>query len=133
MSRILVLEDDRYLRMLYALELAAEGYEVVLAPAAANALKYVKRTRPDVVVVNAPKHPANPHVIAAKIRNRANGIPLILNTACGMSEDTSVPRLHGAPATRRSPISELKRRIRELLARKHQGSEQVAVNYSAAI
>jgi two-component system, OmpR family, KDP operon response regulator KdpE len=52
MSRILVVDDDKQLLRAMRINLAARGYEVVLAPDGATALAAATRTPPDLVVVD---------------------------------------------------------------------------------
>ncbi|MCX6600004.1 MAG: hypothetical protein NT025_00360 [bacterium] len=55
MPRILVLEDNKYLRLLYALRLAAHGHIVVAAAESVDARKLVETAGLDLVVVRSHK------------------------------------------------------------------------------
>ena len=59
MPRILVLEDNSYLRMLYALRLAAHGHVVVAAPDSPDGLKQVQASDLDLIVKNPHSHRQN--------------------------------------------------------------------------
>lgn len=57
MPRILVLEDSQYLRLLYALRLAAHGHVVVAAPDSSDGLKQVQASDPDLIMKNPHPNP----------------------------------------------------------------------------
>jgi len=124
MSRVLVLDGNKYLRMLYALELASEGYEVVLAADGDEALERLKATRPDIVVMEIGKRtPAGSGHTPQSLR-KTYKMPVILNTAGGMSESEWLATGADACLVKSSDLSELKATIRELLVRSAQQHER---------
>ena len=124
MARVLVLDGNKYLRMLYALELASEGYEVVLAADGDEALERLKATRPDIVVMEIGKRtPAGPGHTPQNLR-KTYKMPVILNTARDMSESELVATGADACLVKSSDLSELKATIRELLVRSVQQNER---------
>ena len=52
MKKILVVEDDESLRLLYHDELAKAGYEVILAADGKEALKQLNAAEPDLVILD---------------------------------------------------------------------------------
>ena len=52
MKRILVVEDDKSLRLLYYDELAKAGYEVILAANGKEALKQLDKGKSDLVILD---------------------------------------------------------------------------------
>jgi len=52
MNKILVIDDDQGVRMLYADELAYEGYEVVTCDDGSMLMTSIKKERPDLVVMD---------------------------------------------------------------------------------
>lgn len=52
MSKVLIVEDDRALRMLYETELSEWGYETVLAKDGVEALEKLAADPPDVIVMD---------------------------------------------------------------------------------
>jgi CheY-like chemotaxis protein len=52
MARLLVVDDDKNLRLLYEQELQEEGHEVVLAGSGPEALDYLKSKRPDLIILD---------------------------------------------------------------------------------
>ena len=49
MAKLLVVDDDKNLRLLYEQELQEEGHEVSLASSGPEALDYLKNKRPDLI------------------------------------------------------------------------------------
>ena len=52
MAKLLIVDDDKNLSMLYEQEFQDEGYEVVLAWCGPEALDYLKTDRPDLIVLD---------------------------------------------------------------------------------
>ena len=124
MARVLVLDENKYLRMLYALELAAEGYEVVLAASADEALERLKTMRPDIVVMDICRKDPEGAPDTAAILRRTYKLPVILNTTLEVSEGDWPASVVDARLVKSSDFSELKAKIRELLVRPSQFNEK---------
>ena len=124
MSRVLVLDGNKYLRMLYALELASEGYEVVLAADGDEALERLKATRPDIVVMDIGKRTGRGAGHTPQIFRKTHKLPVILNTTQDLSESEWVAIGADACLVKSSDLSELKATIRELLVRSAQQHER---------
>jgi len=117
MPTILILDDNRYLRILYGLELRAEGYMVVLASDGDDALRKIEAIHPDLVIMDVNRHQADSPDVIAKILDKTNGIPVILNTAFDTPESVFMSWAADACLTKSSDLSELKDTIRALLER----------------
>jgi DNA-binding NtrC family response regulator len=57
MAKILVMHTNKFLRMLYVVELAREGFDILLAADGLEAVKEIKESSPDLVVVAVPSTP----------------------------------------------------------------------------
>ena len=55
MAKILVMHTNKFLRMLYVVEMAREGFEILLAADGHEAVKEIKESSPDLVVVAVPR------------------------------------------------------------------------------
>jgi CheY-like chemotaxis protein len=115
MPTILVLDDNNYLRVLYGLELRAEGYRVVLAADGNEALTKIEMTRPDLVVMDVHSRRVDRPDVMAKILDKISHIPVILNTTLSTPESAFMSWAADACLTKSSDLSELKDKIRELL------------------
>lgn len=128
MARVLVVDENKYLRMLYALELASEGYEVVLAADVNEALERLKTIRPDIVVMDVGRRATDRTPDTAHILRNTYKLPVILNTTQDLSADSSLVSAADAYLVKSSDMSELKATIRELLVRSsHHNEREVLV------
>ena len=78
---ILVVEDERDLRLLYAEELEEEGYRVSLAGDGHGLLERIAREKPDLVVLDIVLGHGNGLDLLEQIRNRHYDLPVILCSA----------------------------------------------------
>ena len=118
---ILVVDDERNIRLLYEKELREEGYEVLLASDAREALSLLDRTPPDLVVLDI-KMPGMDGIEAlGQILARNNSIPVILNSAYSSYKDSFLSWSADAYVIKSSDLGELKARIRSLLAARAEG------------
>jgi len=112
---ILVVDDEPNIRLLYETELRDEGYEVLLAADAREALKTIERVRPDLVVLDI-KMPGMDGIEAlGRILARDSAIPVILNSAYSSYKDSFMSWSADAYVIKSSDLTELKSRIRSIL------------------
>jgi two-component system response regulator (stage 0 sporulation protein F) len=81
MNRILVLDDDEAIRMLYADELYEEGYEVIASGDVLQVIQLIEQKRPDLIVMDIRLGKFNGLDLLQDIRNAYYDIPVILCTA----------------------------------------------------
>jgi len=81
-GKILVVDDEKHIRMLYQEELEGEGYEVVTSDGEEAILPLMERVSPEVVVLDI-KLGANRSGLdlLQEIRGKDQAIPVILSTA----------------------------------------------------
>jgi len=81
-GKILVVDDEKHIRMLYQEELESEGYEVVTSNGEEPILPLMERVAPDVVVLDI-KLGSNKSGLdlLQEIRGKDQAIPVILSTA----------------------------------------------------
>ncbi len=116
MARVLVLEEYRYLRSLYALELGEEGYEVDCAADREEAFRKLDTGHPDIIIVDSFGWRMDGAAIMAKIGEMKHRVPVILNTIEEVCEGTPILEKADARLTKSSDLSSLKQKVRELLA-----------------
>lgn len=82
MSKILVVDDEKHIRMLYQEELEAEGYDVAISDGSEDILAALDRETPDVVILDIKLGPEVSGLdLLQQIRSREQTLPVILCTA----------------------------------------------------
>ena len=81
MSKILVVDDDAAIRMLYADELEEEGYDVIECGEACGLMELIAGKKPDLVVMDIKLGAFNGLDLLREIRDRYYQLPVILCTA----------------------------------------------------
>ena len=122
MTTILLVEDDENQRLLYEQELMHEGYEVVTASNGKEALEKVQEKLPDIVImdINMPKMDGIEAM--GRILGKNKEIPVIINTAYSNYKDSFMSWAADAYIVKTSDLSELKEKIKEVLAKKSKDS-----------
>jgi CheY-like chemotaxis protein len=122
MTTILLVEDDKNQRLLYEQELMHEGYEVVTASNGKEALEKVQEKLPDIVImdINMPKMDGIEAM--GRILGKNKEISVIINTAYSNYKDSFMSWAADAYIVKTSDLSELKEKIKEVLAKKSKDS-----------
>ena len=82
-NKILVVDDERHIRMLYQEELQTEGYTVVSSDGSEDINALVKKEKPDLIILDI-KLEGNPKTgldLLQEIRAHDTAMPVILSTA----------------------------------------------------
>jgi len=115
-KRILVVDDEENLCLLYKDELESEGYEVRTVCDAATAIKMVDTDPPDLVVLDIRMPRMDGIEAMGRILGRRNTLPVILNSAFTSYKDDFRSWPADAYVVKSSDTRELKRVIRGVLA-----------------
>jgi CheY-like chemotaxis protein len=85
MPKVLVVDDDESLRMLYSKELTEEGYEVQTVPSGQDALESIKQSRPDAVILDIKMEGMDGLSVLDRIMEHDKTIPVVgfLHMECG--------------------------------------------------
>jgi two-component system, response regulator, stage 0 sporulation protein F len=81
MSKILLVDDEEYIRRLYAEELSEEGYEVVTVATGHDLLRKINLSQPSVVILDIRLIDYDGLELLQEIRSRYHDLPVILCTA----------------------------------------------------
>jgi DNA-binding response OmpR family regulator len=117
MNKILIVEDEDALRLLYEEELAAEGYDVTTVRDAEGALDLLGRERFDLIVTDIRMPGRDGVELITQIVGLRKDIPIIINTAYQSYKDDFMTWAADAYVVKSSSLVELKARIKDLLAR----------------
>jgi len=81
-NKILVVDDEMHIRMLYQEELESEGYEVLTSDGSDDVPLLIERQKPDVVILDIKLgHGVSGLDILQDIRRKDQDLPVILCTA----------------------------------------------------
>jgi CheY-like chemotaxis protein len=117
MKKILVVEDEEGLRLLYEEELKAEGYEVLTARNGREAIQLLEVRKPDLIILDIVMPVMNGMETLGRILGKERKIPVILNTSYSGYQEDFMSWAADAYLTKSVDLSELKDKVRELLAK----------------
>jgi CheY-like chemotaxis protein len=87
MMKILIVDDEAYIRRVLELKLKNKGYEVITAVNGAEGLEKLKLYDPDVVITDIKMPAMDGRALCEKINNSNNDKPyLIIVVTCSVSE-----------------------------------------------
>ncbi len=118
MNTILLAEDDRNLSLLYEQELSLEGYKIITAADGIEAFEKVEEQLPDLIIVDINMPKMDGIEAMGRILSKHKGIPIIINTAFSNYKDNFRTWAADAYIVKSSDLTELKNKIKELLANK---------------
>jgi len=81
MAKILVVDDEEHIRLLYSEELSEAGYEVITAADGHKLIERIETDKPDLVVLDIKMVDYNGLDLLQEIRNKFYNMPVILCTA----------------------------------------------------
>ncbi|MCF6148573.1 MAG: response regulator [Candidatus Kuenenia sp.] len=110
MTTILLVEDNKYLRLLFEQELRLEGYEVMTAINGKDAIKKVQEQRPDIIIMNLIMQDEAMSMILIKHKS----IPIIIHTSQSDYKDNFMSWAADAYVVKFSHLTELKNKIKGL-------------------
>jgi CheY-like chemotaxis protein len=118
MRRILVVDDEEAIRLLYKEELTDAGYEVELAADGMEALRKMEQVRPDLMTIDLRMPGMDGIELLGRVRAVHRDLPIIICTAYGDFRSDFGTWSSDAFLTKSSDLQELKSKIGELLASK---------------
>ena len=117
MKTILVVDDDEAIRTLLQEELEEEGYKVLIATNARDALKMVAAEPLDLVILDIRMPGMDGLEALPRILGIKEGLPVIMNTAYTQYQESFMSWAADAYIVKSSDLTELKDKIRELVNR----------------
>ena len=117
MKTILVVDDDEAIRTLLQEELEEEGYKVLIATNARDALKMVAAEALDLVILDIRMPGMDGLEALPRILGIKEGLPVIMNTAYSQYQDSFMSWAADAYVVKSSDLTELKEKIKELVNR----------------
>lgn len=118
MARLLVVDDESSIRLLYSQELADEGYEVVTAATAAEAVELIGKGEFDLIVLDIKLKNESGLDLLQKIVKERHNLPVVLCTAFSCFKDDFSAWLADGYVVKSSDLTELKEEIKRVLIKK---------------
>ena len=115
MPKVLVVDDDESLRMLYFKELSEEGYDVLTVQSGKEAIDSIKESRPDAVILDIKMEGMDGLSVLDLIMEHDKTIPVVLNTAYSTFKSDFSTWSADAYLVKSSDLSELKNTLRQVL------------------
>ena len=118
MARILVVDDEASIRLLYAQELGDEGHDVVTTGTAVEAAERFQTDTFDLIVLDIKLKNESGLDLLQKIVKERHDMPVILCTAFSCYKDDFSAWLADGYVVKSSDLQELKSEIRRVLDKK---------------
>ena len=81
MKKLLLVDDEKNIRLFYREEFTDEGYDVVTAPDGPTAIKEFEKNRPDLVVLDLQMPGMNGIEVLRRMKQIDSQVPVIICTA----------------------------------------------------
>jgi DNA-binding response OmpR family regulator len=117
-AKILIVDDEPHLRLLYETELRRAGYETMTACDGEQGLEYVETMKPDLVILDIRMAGMDGVEVLQRILDRDTTIPVILNTAYSSYRENYLTWSADAYVTKSADVTELLQKVKELLEAK---------------
>jgi DNA-binding response OmpR family regulator len=114
-KKILVVEDEEGLRLLYEEELKAEGYEVITAQNGREAIQKLEQEKPDLIILDIVMPVMDGMEALGRMVGRERNVPIILNTSYPGYRQDFMSWAADAYVMKSTDLGELKEKVRELL------------------
>lgn len=116
MSKILVVDDEKALRLLYKRDLEQDGHSVVVAQDAGEGMRALESEFPDLVVLDIRMPGVDGLDAMGRMLERHPSVPVVLNTAYSSYKENFLSWSADAYVIKSSDTGELRAKVKELLA-----------------
>ncbi len=118
MARLLVVDDESSIRLLYSQELADEGHDVTTAANITEAVEQIKENEFDLIVLDIKLKNESGLELLQKVVKERHNLPVILCTAFSCFKDDFSAWLADGYVVKSSDLTELKEEVKRVLAKK---------------
>jgi CheY-like chemotaxis protein len=115
MKKILIVDDEEVIRMLYGEELEDEGYDVITTGSGHGLVELVERERPDLIILDIKMAEHDGLDLLQDIRKDFYNIPVILCSAYSSYKGDLKSIAADYYVVKSADLSELKRKIKMAL------------------
>ncbi len=114
-KKIMVVDDEEAIRMLYEEEFDDEGYDVVSCSNGNEALEIFEKEKPDIVILDIAMPGMSGLEVLSKIKEKSPKTPVIMSTAYSHYKDDFYTYVADAYIVKSPDLTELKDKVKELL------------------
>lgn len=118
MPKILVVDDEIFIRMLYKKEFESDGYEVMAAAGEGEAMTAMRGFRPDLVILDIELSDSNGLELLNRLRQEYRDAIVVLNSAYSTYKADFQSWLADAYIMKSSDLNPLKGKVKDLLEAK---------------
>jgi CheY-like chemotaxis protein len=115
MTKILIVDDEASIRMLYRDEFEDEGYEVFEAEDGHKLIERIEQDGPDVIVLDIKMAAYDGLDLLQEIRQRFQDLPVIISSAYGAYKGDYKTLAADYYVVKSSDLSELKQKVKKAL------------------
>lgn len=115
MKKILVVDDEESIRVLYAEELRDAGYDVTMAGSGEEALAMVDKVDPDLVTLDIKMAGMDGVETLRRLKEKRRDLPIIMSTAYPTYKQDFSTWASDAYIVKSSDMTELKETVRKIL------------------
>lgn len=115
MKKVLVVDDEENIRLLYKEELEDEGYQVTVAGTADEAMEKIEQNKPDIITLDIKMPGMDGIEFMRKLKEEKSDIPVILCSAYGRFKQDFRVWASDAYVVKSADLRELKLTIKEIL------------------
>jgi len=116
MPKLLIVDDETYIRMLYKKEFEGDGYEVYVAPGPKEALEIMSAQRPDLIILDIELGDQSGLTLLNRLRQEFRDCVVVLNSAYSTYKSDFQSWLADAYIMKSSDLKPLKSKVKTLLA-----------------
>ena len=115
MTKILIVDDEASIRMLYREEFQDEGYQVIEAEDGHKLTERIEKDQPDVIVLDIKMAAYDGLDLLQEIRQKFQDLPVIISSAYGAYKGDYKTLAADYYVVKSSDLSELKQKVRKAL------------------
>ena len=115
MARLLIVDDEEHIRLLYSEELGEEGYDVLSADSGHQLLERIEAEKPDLVILDIKMTEHNGLDLLQNIRNKHYDLPVIICSAYDTFKEDMKSMAANDYVIKSFDLTELKTKIKKAL------------------
>lgn len=119
MAKVLVIDDENNIRLLYKDEFQDEGYEVAVAASADQAMQEIRKNKPDLVTLDIKMPGMDGIEFMRRLKEEESDIPVVFCSAFGGYKRDFRVWASDAYVVKSADLSELKNVVKKILANKN--------------